>query len=995
MARSRRLEVVIAGDAKGALASLSAVDRKAGGLGPTFKMVGAAAVAGLAVVGAAAGGAGAALYSIGSSFDSAYDTIRVRTGLTGEALGSLQESFRNVVRNTPTDFGSASEAIAGLNQRLGLTGQPLEAVSRRMLELSRLTETDLNGNVENLTRVFGDWGIQAGQMPATMDQLFRATQQSGVGMDQLSAQVVQFGAPLRNLGFSFSDSVAMLSQFEAQGVNTSTVMSGLRQGLRNFAADGEQPAEAFRRFVAGVKDGTLDMSDAMETFGGRAGADMFAAISEGRFDFDALSASIAGGSDTIMDAARDTRDFGEQWQIIKNRVMLALEPVATRVFAAVGDGMTRLGPVVGRLGAWLSTTLPPAMALIEAKFREVWPKVLAAFRAVEGWVREHWPEISQTIQEAVDSIATGISGFVEVVMTLWDNFGDNILDTVNRSFGPVVQIVRGALQTVRGIVHGVTALLHGDWSGALDGMREAWGGLWDAVFGIVQVALNGIRMWIGVALETLGSMIKGLLRPVGRFFSNIWQHMSDTVKVAWRLIRTIVVTHANAVKTVIGGALRWVRNNWSNAWGAVKSTAQNVWRGIRNAVSGGMDFIKGAIRGGVSAVKRIWTGMKKAFEVPINWVLDRVINPFLGVLRHVADAVNLGGIIPDGVALLGSGATSFHSGGVVGSEGGRPHRGPLRPGEVPAVLQTGERVISRDGRIAGRLPRPEDVFGPGNMPDDSVLRSLGWPVGGLPNPFSAAAGIAQDAVSAVTDKFRDLAAGGLDRLLSPVRNAITAAGDRFGLPGQVFSGLVNRPIDALLMWVAGTANELEARDVPASFGPGAITTDLWNVVHGQFPSATLISGYRPGAITATGNPSLHGRGRAIDITPSMAIFDWLAETYPNSGELIFSPAGARQIYRGQPHMYGEPTRGDHWDHIHWGMFDRGGFLRPGWNMAYNGTGRAEPVGHDLGGGGTVEVHVHVAGSLLAERDLIAALESALRRGHRGSELERLIRRMAN
>ena len=113
------------------------------------------------------------------------------------------------------------------------------------------------------------------------------------------------------------------------------------------------------------------------------------------------------------------------------------------------------------------------------------------------------------------------------------------------------------------------------------------------------------------------------------------------------------------------------------------------------------------------------------------------------------------------------------------------------------------------------------------------------------------------------------------------------------------------------------------------------------------------------AIEALGGPSEFMA--AIDISPRMDIFNWLASNYPGSGELIFSPAGGRQIYRGRPHMYGEPTRGDHWDHIHWGMFDRGGFLQPGWNMAYNGTGRPEPVGHDLlggGGGPTIVVHVH-------------------------------------
>lgn len=995
MARSRRLEVVFAGDAKGALTSMTAVERKAGGLGSTMAGLGTAAAAAGVAIGAAAVGAGIALYGIGSSFDSAYDTIRVRTGQTGQRLGELQQSFRNVVRTVPTDFGTASDAIAGLNQRLGLTGHPLEAVSRRVIELSRLTETDLGTNVQNLTRVFGDWGVQAADMPDTLDMVFRATQQSGVGLDQLSAQVVQFGAPLRNLGFSFEDSVAMLSQFEAQGVNTTTVMSGLRQGLKNFAAAGEEPADAFRRFVDGVQNGTLDMTDAMSTFGARAGADMFAAIREGRFDFDQLSASIANGSDTIMGASRDTRDFGEQWQLIKNRVMLALEPVATRVFAAVGDGMTRLGPIVGRLGDWLTRTLPPAMAVIEAKVREVWPQVLAAFETVRAWVQQHWPEISQVIREAMDTVTGLVSGAVDVVMTLWNNFGNNILDTVRRNFGPIQEMVRGVLQTVRGVIHTVTALIHGDWSGVWNGIKETFAGVWHSIFGYVQMYTNSIRMWIGVALETIGSVVKGALRPIGRFFSSTWRGIAAAVAAAWAAIRSNTVSQLTAISGIISGIVRGVRAYWSTSWAQFRSIITGVWRAIRGAVSGGMDFIETAVRGGVTAIRTVWGGIRKAFEVPINWVLDRVVNPFLRTMRQVADVVNLGGIIPGPVGLLGSGATSFHSGGVVGETGGRAHSGPLRPGEVPAVLQLGETVVDRRGMVAGR-PAADVLAERYGIRSDTELRALGLPIGGLPNPVSAITGLASDAVHSVAQRLRDLAAGGLRRLLDPIRDAISDAGGRFGTPGRIFAGMVSKPLDALLMWVAGASNQADARDVPASFGPGMIWQQLLNVVRHQFPFVELLSGFRPGAITATGRQSLHSLGRAIDITPSMEIFNWLAERYPNSGELIFSPAGDRQIYKGHPHYYGEPTRSDHFDHIHWGWFDRGGFLQPGLTLAYNGTGKPEPVGHHLIGG-TVELHFHadvaVAGSVLAERDLVEALDSALRKGVRAHELERLIRQV--
>jgi hypothetical protein len=86
----------------------------------------------------------------------------------------------------------------------------------------------------------------------------------------------------------------------------------------------------------------------------------------------------------------------------------------------------------------------------------------------------------------------------------------------------------------------------------------------------------------------------------------------------------------------------------------------------------------------------------------------------------------------------------------------------------------------------------------------------------------------------------------------------------------------------------------------------------WALVHGAFPSAQLFSAYRPGARTVSGNVSYHALGRAIDVTPSMRIFDWIRANYgARTKELIFSPAGNRQIHNGQPHYYSGAVRAQH------------------------------------------------------------------------------------
>jgi len=108
---------------------------------------------------------------------------------------------------------------------------------------------------------------------------------------------------------------------------------------------------------------------------------------------------------------------------------------------------------------------------------------------------------------------------------------------------------------------------------------------------------------------------------------------------------------------------------------------------------------------------------------------------------------------------------------------------------------------------------------------------------------------------------------------------------------------------------------------------------MWQAVSNRFPRVALHSAYRPGAITATGNPSYHGMGRAIDISPRRDIADWLRQNYMSqTRELIFSPMNNQQVHNGRNHMYSGITRAMHWDHIHWAMANGGVIGEPVFGM---------------------------------------------------------------
>ncbi len=928
MARQRRLELVISGDASSAVGSLLATDRaagrSAGRIGSAGKAIGLAFAGVTAAVGAAGVASVAALYQIGSQFDQAYDTIRVGTGATGSQLEDLKDSFRSVAHDVPSSMGDISTAIADLNTRLGLTGGELETVSTQMLNLSRITGTDVATNIENISRVFGDWGLTTGpQMSDGMDMIYRAAQATGIGLDQLSTQVVQFGSPMRQLGFSFEEALAIFGKFEQEGVNIETVMSGMRQAVARFSRDGMAPMEGMEDVMARVEAGTFTAADAMETFGARAGPDMFAALQEGRFSIDELVGQIVDGSDTINQAAEDTESAGEKWERLKNRIMLALEPLATEVFDGVGEAMDELAPMAQRLmdewgprferiGQEIGDRLPVAMAWLQEKADEVLPVLRDAFAEVAAAVEEKWPEIRDTAIEVFESIASITESSIDIITTLWERFGDDVFNGFSERIGAVLTFLKGAFDIVAGLFSFVAALVEGDW-----------GGMWDAVLQILGGAVDVVKGAVGL----------------------LWQNILFVFRAAGE---------------VLGGV-------FSGTWDFLVGVAESA-----------ADRFVGIFRGAVDVIAWVWNGLKDIFKDVGNWVIRHAINPFIRGVNTVAGAIGLGNLLSE--------LPTFHTGGVVPGTG-----------ETPAVLMGGEGVLpveamrnlSADQFELLRQGKTDAIGdGPGFLGlsaiDDAVSR-IGSSVANTLR--SAAVDLARPAISAAMSL--------LDRIPFP------------GAAGDMFGGSARWMGDRVLDWLEGVerlAKEVMVPDLGAGIGWKA----MWQAVQAKFPGAALHSGFRPGSITATGRQSYHALGRAIDISPRMDIFDWIVENYgPQSREVIFSPAEGRQIHNGAPHIYGEPTRGMHFDHVHWAMQDGGDFIvRRPTTFLSGEAGPERATFTPLRGNRTttavaeppvvIENHLHVDTVVGAdEKQLIELLTSAARKGFTSTEVRRWIRNMAN
>ncbi len=599
----RRFEVVLAGDAKSLARAFGQAGKDAEGFGGKVRRVGRVAAAGLAVVATAAIGAGAAAFAIGSQFDDAYDTIRVGTGATGEALGELQDSFRDVVASVPTDFASASTAIADLNTRLGAEGPLLEDLSKQYLELSRITDSELGANIESVTRVMGDWGVAVESQSDAMDRLFRASQATGPSVSELSTLMTQFGSPLRQLGFSFDEAAALIGQFQKEGVNTELVLGSMRQALGRMARDGEPAIETFNRVteeIANAGDASEANRLALELFGARAGPDMAAAIREGRFEIGDLVDTIANGSDTIAGAGRDTMDFAEQWTLLKNNVLLAIEPIATRVFSAVGDAAASLAPMVQGLAENVAGLIAEWGPRIEGF-------VTGALARLQGWWEDNGPaivgfvtDLADAIGSWIEDVAPAIRSWVEDVLgelaDWWETWGPGIVELVEEIRDAVARMAEGVVRAVQTV--------HRNW----DNLRIPIA----VIAGLIASVL--IPHFVALGVQAVASSIKQ---------GAAW------VATQAGAIRSAVVHSAQIAKMVAG----WVLMGAQSLLHAAKVAA--AWL----IAMGPIALVIAAVIGLVAIIVANWETITAAISAAWDWVAQKTSDAWNWVTEKISGVV--------------------------------------------------------------------------------------------------------------------------------------------------------------------------------------------------------------------------------------------------------------------------------------------------------------------------------------------------------------------
>lgn len=438
--------------------------------------------------------------------------------------------------------------------------------------------------------------------------------------------------------------------------------------------------------------------------------------------------------------------------------------------------------------------------------------------------------------------------------------------------------------------------------------NTAWMPVWNAikaiVNGVVGWIMNTAVPWIKKAYAAFEQANIKLRNAVVNTFNNI----RDKVREAWQTITGPVF---NLLKAGIDKLKGWL-NMFKSWW-------NGLFDGVKNKTSSTMDAVVSAFNKGKDGIKAAWDKLVSVTKAPINFVINEVYNERIRTLwNKVAEKFGIGTRLD---AIKG-----FAKGGTVGHGYGNKD-------DQLALLMRGEGILTT-----------------------KEMRKLGGPKGFQEFRSSLAAYgnggvVGGDGIGDwgrnIAKRGKDIIQGTAATVIRPLVDSIRSLMDQ-KLQRTGFSNLLrgggHKLLDGMLKWVRGKD---DAAGPIGNAGGAMGYKAMQRLISSVFPGLGMISGFRPGATTLSGNKSYHSMGRAVDYPAIRALAQWIRTGFGGKTKELITPWQDLNLLNGKSHHYTGAVWNQHNfaggnAHVHWAM-DSASVVQPGWFMGYNGTGKPETL----------------------------------------------------
>lgn len=339
-----------AGSGSAALAKISTVT---GEIGEKMEAAGKK----MSVVSAAIVALGAAAVSAFNEVDEGSDIVIKKTGATGEAAEELEQSYKNVAKGIVADWSDIGSAVGEVNTRFKVTGEDLEDLSDQFLKFADINEMDVTSAVSGVDMAMKTFNVDQSEAQNVMGLLSKTSQDTGISMDTLLGLLQSSGATLKEMGLDLDDSVTLMGNFEAAGIDSNTMLTKMSKAATYFSQRGLDMNEGLSDLIARLQDSSTESeatAEAYEIFGSKAGLAFITAAKEGKLSISDLSTSMSDYGDVVENTYQQTLDGTDSMKLAWQNMQLGLAELGSAIGDTLAPIMEKITGVIQSVVDWFT-----------------------------------------------------------------------------------------------------------------------------------------------------------------------------------------------------------------------------------------------------------------------------------------------------------------------------------------------------------------------------------------------------------------------------------------------------------------------------------------------------------------------------------------------------------------------------------------------------------------------------------------------------------------
>lgn len=435
----------------------------------------------------------AMLAKLGQQMDGAAAEIVKGTGASGEALTQLQFNVENaMVNGVGRSAKEVGKMVADLNTLFDVQGEDLEYLTDQFDMFAEVTDQDTSTAIKGVSDLMHKWNIETEDAPKVLDQLTKAGQMSGISVAELTSELSQNQATLSELGYNTTQSIALLSSFSKEGINSSSVLTGMKTAMAGFAQAGLNGREELAKVVTQIQEASTSteaLSIATETFGARNGAEIVKAFREGgTYAKEYAEALTQAGLalEQTDEASRKSKDAMDE-----------LKSALTGTFGEFGQGFTELFKGIIDAISNFVRMIQPIIQPIGNIFKTVFQFIGNVIAWFTAQVKDYMTQNNQTFLL--------ISGVLKGVADFFRKAFDNMFGIFKNVFGAIFSILKG------------------DWKSAWINVKLVAMRVAKAVLDVISQVANGVVFLINKFIQGINK-IKENWNKVAEFFG--WETLN-------------------------------------------------------------------------------------------------------------------------------------------------------------------------------------------------------------------------------------------------------------------------------------------------------------------------------------------------------------------------------------------------------------------------------------------------------------------------------------